>query len=157
MLRTLLTTVALAIMLMLTSCGNNGCEETRETYLLTQVKPTGRISIVSLNAWGLGHQTDSLMLSVGRPTELEFILRPDTTETRIRIEMTVNDNGDMFKYDDTLTIAYDPVPYFLNMECGCSMFFTLQDVSVTNHLLRTVKIKNKEITNEEQINIVLEY
>ena len=141
----------------LTSCGNNGCEQTRETFLYSTVKSTGRTSINSMNVWAIDLPADSLMLVAPKPTELEFILKPDTTDVRFRLEMLVNDNGDLFQYNDTLSVSYEATPYFLDMECGCSMFFTLHDVSVTNNVFKKILLKNKAITNELQINIALEY
>ena len=88
---------------------------------------------------------------------LEFILRPDTTFTQIRMQCTVNDNGDLFQYDDTLSIRYEVFPYFIDMECGCSMFFTIQDVEVTRNLFNNIILKQAEITNNEAVNIILQY
>ncbi|MBQ0056338.1 MAG: hypothetical protein KBT20_01665 [Bacteroidales bacterium] len=153
----LLVLASLVMTFALSSCGNNGCEETRETFLYTVIRPTGGLSITSVNAWGLTQKSDSLMLTLGSPKELEFILRPDSTATDIRLQMMVSDNGDMYQFDDTLHVTYHTNPYFIDMECGCSMFFTIDDVTVTNHLFKNVVLQNKEITNEERVNIVLEY
>ncbi|MBO7378567.1 MAG: hypothetical protein J6U31_02310 [Bacteroidales bacterium] len=143
--------------LLAASCGNNGCEETRESYLYAQLKATTGVSLTKLYAWGLGFETDSLMLSESSPSSLEFILRPDTTFTQIRMQCTVNDNGDLFQYDDTLSIRYEVFPYFIDMECGCSMFFTIQDVEVTRNLFNNIILKQAEITNNEAVNIILQY
>ncbi len=171
---------------MLGSCGNNGCEETRETYLYTQLTATGRISLTSLYAWGIGQQSqvsyvydtvrvqrddasvydsivqrevrvDSLMLSASSPSSLEFILRPDTNFTQIRLQCTISDNGDAYQYDDTLSVWYEAYPYFIDMECGCSVFFDIRQVEVTNHLFRDVILKQSTISNEESVNVILRY
>ncbi|MBR0036713.1 MAG: hypothetical protein IJP70_03625 [Bacteroidales bacterium] len=177
--------VFLGICLLTPSCGNNGCEETRETYLYTELKATTGMSLTSLRAWGIGqqHQTtyvtdtfqvvkpdttydsiavhpvmvDSLMLSESSPTALEFILRPDTNFTRIRLQCIASDNGDEFQFDDTLSIWYEAVPYFLDMECGCSMYFSIRDAQVTQHLFKNIILRKSEITNEETVNLILQY
>jgi len=149
--------VTLALTLTLTACGNNGCEEIRETYLLASVKATGRLSMSSINAWALTEQGDSLMSSFSAPTEMEFILKPDTICTKIRLECTIDDSGDQYKENDTLTVVYNHYPYFLDMECGCSVFFEINDASITNHIFKGITLKNKEITNEETTNIELTY
>lgn len=141
----------------LPSCGNNGCEEDRETFLSVQLRTSGHLNLISVKAWGIGHQSDSLMMQVSRPTDLEFILQPDKDFCELRLETIVDDNGDQFQYTDTLRVSYKPQPYFLDMECGCSMFFTLNDASVTNHLFREVTMRDKEITNHAKTNLVLQY
>ena len=144
-------------LMLLPSCGNNGCEETRESYFSATLTATGRISLTKLYAWALTANGDSLMTSASSPTSLELMLRPDTTETRIRLQCTIDDSGDEYQYDDTLTIGYQPNPYFLDMECGCSMFYDITEVSVTDHLFKGITINNSEITNEETVNITLTY
>jgi hypothetical protein len=81
---------------LLSSCGNNGCEETRESVLLVQLKPTRGLSLYSLSAWGITAEGDSIpMLSnVSSPTEAEFTLQPDTTFTQIQLHCIVNDTGE---------------------------------------------------------------
>lgn len=111
----------------------------------------------SINAWVLTDQGDSLMTIATSPTEMEFILKPDTTCTKIRLECTINDSGDLYQSDDTLTITYEYYPYFLDMECGCSLFFDIQEATITNHVFKGITLKNKEITNEEKTNIELTY
>lgn len=156
----------LGVALLVSSC-SNGCEETRETFCLTSLTSETGLSISSLYAWGIGQQhvrdessptgyTDSLMLSEASPKELSFILRPDTTVTRIRLQMTVSGDSS-YQVEDTLTIRYEPRSVFLNMDCGCSVFFTLSEVSVTEHFIQEATIKNAEITNTENVNIALVY
>ena len=142
---------------MLAACGNNGCETTRESYLYTQFKATGRVSLSSVYAWALTAEGDSLMTYATSPTEMELMLQPDTTGTRIRLHCTVNDNGDPYEYDDTLSLSYESYPYFLNMECGCSVYFDISEATVTQHLFKSLTLKNNEITNDEKVNIVLAY
>ena len=148
----------LAILLLtLSSCGNNGCEETRESYLYASLKATGRFSIKSLNAWALTEDGDSLKLSVSSPNAIEFNLKPDTTFTAFRLQCIFDDLGDSYQIDDTLTVRYESYPYYLNMECGCSIFYIIDDIHVTDHLFKSLSIESKEITNNEKINIILKY
>jgi len=150
-------TLTLTLMLTLTSCGNNGCEKTRESYLSASFKATGRLSMSSIYAWALTEKGDSLMTSATSPTEMEFILKPDTTCTQIRLECTINDSGDLEQYNDTLTLTYEHYPYFLDMECGCSVFFEIKEATVTNHIFKSITLKSKEITNDETVNLLLTY
>lgn len=149
------------------SCGNNGCEETRESYCLADLLSTSGAKINQLYAYGIGQYemkvsedtlwVDKEMLSESAPKSLEFILNPDSTVTDIRLQMNITLDGDQFQYNDTIHFEYTSHPYFLDMECGCSMYFTLKEVTSTNNFLRSVTIKRNEITNEENINITIEY
>lgn len=152
--------------LCLSSCGN-GCEETRETFCVASLYAETGLSISTLYAWGIGQQrvadtlsatgySDSLMLEVSSPEQLEFILQPDTTVTRIRLQMTVTGDS-TYQVEDTLTIRYDARPVFLNMDCGCTVFFTIREVNTTGHLLLGTSIEKAEITNTEDVNISLLY
>ncbi len=173
------------ICLLTPSCGNNGCEETRESYLYTQLTATSGMTLNTLYAWGIGQQggtgyvydtievvtadttydsiavstvvVDSLMLSESSPTSLELILDPDTTYTEIRLEGWVDDNGDEYIYNDTLRIWYESYAYFLDMECGCSMYFTIHDAQITQHLFKNIILKKTEVTNDETTNLILQY
>lgn len=149
--------LTLALGLTLTSCGNNGCEKTRESIMKATFKATGKINMVSINAWALTAEGDSLMTLANAPTEMEFILKPDTTFTQIRLACTINEDDDLFQFDDTLMIKYEYYPYFLDMECGCSIYFNIQEATITNNVFKSIKLKNNEITNEEKVNIELTY
>ena len=149
------------------SCGNNGCEEVRESFCLAQMTSLSGAKINQLYAYGIGQgkgevdtlgiASDEVMLTASNPSSLEFILDPDTTVTDIRLQMNITLDGDQFQHDDTIHFVYDPHPYFINMDCGCSMYFTIEDVTSTNHFLRNITIKNNEITNEQSLNIVIEF
>lgn len=149
---------------LLTSC-SNGCEETRESYCLADLTSSSGAKINLLYAYGIGQGgvqdstsvEDEVMLTASSPSSLEFILNPDTTFTDIRLQMNITLDGDAFQYTDTLHFEYIPHPYFLDMECGCSMYFSLNNVTSTNNFIRSVTLKRKEITNEENTNIIIEY
>lgn len=142
---------------LLASCGNNGCEETRESYLCVNLKATGRIELKALNVWALTDDGDSLKIKVKTPTDLELNLKPDTTVTRFRLQCIFDDLGDDYQTNDTLIVRYTSFPYYLNMECGCSMFYAIEEVSITDHLFKNLTLESNEISNEEKTNIILKY
>lgn len=151
------------------ACGNNGCEETRETYLDIQLKKTSGIAIQRLNVWGIfqGALThpevtdslyaDSLMTVLSNPTNLELILNPNATETDIRLQMTIGTKEGTVQTEDTLHVEYESFPYFIDMECGCSVFFRIKQVESTQNLFKNIKLTRESITNEENTNLVIEY
>lgn len=175
------------LLLTLVSCGSNGCEETRQAYCIVEMKATGSARITQLYVWGIGQMgqhvvhtdsvftvdpetgrrdttlvsastaVDSLMYATTSPDQLELLLRPDTTETRLLFLATVRQEDETKQLSDTLTLLYDASPYFLDMECGCSIRYQLHGLSSTHHLIRDARITNDIITNTEHVNIRIEY
>lgn len=141
----------------LTSCGNNGCEETRQSYLTLSLKATGRINLSKIAILAIGEKGDSLMYSASKPTDISLALRPDTTFTQFQVITLIEDNGDDEQYIDTVSISYSTTPHFIDMECGCSVFFDIKEALVTKHLFKSVNIKNKSITNDENVHLILSY
>lgn len=148
--------LSLGLMLSLTSC-NNGCEETRETYLYASLKATSKAKITGLNLWTPTAQGDSLMLAINNPNAFELELCPDSSKLEVYILSKVTLNKQDSIYTDTLWVEYDSYPYFINMECGCSVYYDIKKINCTNHLFTEMEIKNQQITNEENVNIVLTY
>lgn len=169
----------------LTSCGNDGCQETRESYCVADMRSVSGARITLLSVWGIGQQrqtvlavdtvyyvedgvlldslayhpalADSLMISESSPTNISLILSPDTTITRLRMQFMATIDTTHVQVEDTLTLTYESHPYFIDMECGCSIFFTLQSLETTTHFVRSALIKRNDITNEADINLVIEY
>lgn len=177
-----LTWLLLLPIALLTACGSGGCEETRESFCICDLRSISGASLRSISVWGIGQfhaahpdstvtdtipddpflpeqvSRDSIMIDgETSPSNISLILNPDTTATRLRIRFTGTADNEAFQYEDTLTIRYEAYPYFLDMECGCSMYFTLKDVTSTGHFIQEVFIKKNEITNEEAINVIIEY
>lgn len=151
----------------ISSCAN-GCEEIRESYCYVELLSTSGAKINQLYAYGIGQghgevidtlgtKGDSVMLQASNPQSLEFILNPNDTKTDIRLQMNITLDGDKYQYDDTIHIAYDSYPHLIDMDCGCTVYFDLKEVSHTKNFLREIRIIKSEITNEESLNIHIEY
>jgi hypothetical protein len=160
-LSTLLCAAGITAAAVLTSCGSNGCEETRESYCTVQLRSTTQTTLQSVSVWALSDRFadgDSLMISgESSPTELSIILNPDTTETRLRIQFNGRADNEALQLEDTLTLTYEPYPYFIDMECGCSVRFELIDASSTYNFIQDVYLKQTTITNEAAVNLLIEY
>lgn len=162
----LLLPAALVAVSLLAACGNNGCEENRESYCMAELRSRSGATITQLSGWGIGQRrgidhdslpADQVMFEETNPSSFELILNPDTTVTRIRLQMTATYYGETDQYCDTLTLRYTAAPHFIDMECGCTVYFTLQEATCTSHLLRNVSIHQNTVTNEENVNLSLEY
>lgn len=151
----------------ISSC-SNGCEEIRESYCFAELVSTSGAKINNLYAYGIGQgkgdpidtlgtKGDAEMLNASNPTSLEFKLNPDSTKTDIRLKMNITLDGDSFQYEDTIHFEYGSYPHLIDMDCGCTVYFDLKNVTYTKHFLREVTIIKNEITNEESLNIHIEY
>ena len=155
-------TSSLLCALLFSSCAGNGCEENREAYCGAEFRGVSGATLSRMSVWGIGQglasgKSDSLMYSGAPSTHIEWMLNPDTTSTRLRILFTGVVDREQVQVVDTLTFSYKAEPYFLNMECGCSVFYQLEELSSTNHFIYDARIVRREITNEENIHILIEY
>jgi len=140
--------------LSLVSCGSDGCSETRETFCYAVVE--SKIGTVGSNMYVWNN--DTLIASASNPSSFECILNPSSDQTTLHIQLTIADtDSTAVQLDDTLLLRYEAVPYLLNMECGCSVYFNLHEVKTTHHFIKEITLLNKEITNEEDVNLRIEY
>ena len=56
---------------------------------------------------------------------------------------------------DTIRIKHKNTPYFVSMDCGTVMHFTLLDIQHTHHLIDSIKIVDPKITNSLRENVKL--
>jgi hypothetical protein len=147
-------------LLAITAC-SNGCEETRESYCTAQLKATTQTTLQSVSVWALSDRFtdgDSLMISgESSPTELSLILDPDTTATQLRIQFNGRADNEAIQLVDTLTLRYEPYTHFIDMECGCTVYFDLQEVTSTYNFIQDIYLKQTTITNEVAVNVLIEY
>lgn len=144
-----------ATLLCITSCGAGGCEETRETYCYADISTDSKST--KLNSMAVWYNDTLITDTYTSPTAVELILPPDSSHIQYRFDMTVTVDEEAYQVSDTLDISYEAFPYFLNMECGCSVYFTINEVNATQHFWKSVEIKNKEISNEEDVNLRIVY
>jgi len=138
------------------SCSTNGCEETRESYCYADIKAESKAKTLnSLIIWYNDTLIDESYSS--SPTSIELVLPPDSSHIQYRFDMTVKVDDEELQVSDTLDIHYEAFPYFLNMECGCSVYFTIHSVESTQNFWKNVDLVNKDITNEEAVNLRIEY
>ena len=155
-------TLALIGAVLFSSCAGNGCEENREAYCVAEFRGVSGATLSRMSVWGIGQglatgSSDSLMYSGAPAANIEWMLDPDTTSTRLRILFTGVVDREQVQVIDTLTFTYKAEPYFLNMECGCSVFYQLEELTSTNHFIYDARIVRREITNEENIHLLIEY
>lgn len=88
----------------------------------------------------------------------ELRLDPNDRHTAFGMEMIYQSFGDNYVESDSIDIWYTPETHYIDMECGCTVYFTIDSIRSTNNLITNAILKNKEVVNNgSQINIELEY
>lgn len=98
-----------------------------------------------------------LVLQVTR--EEELILNRKTGATGLEVPFSYTATTDTFflRYSaqvrDTLWVTHENLPYFTSMDCGTVMHYKLTDVKSTHHLIDSLEIVNKDVTNNLKTNV----
>ena len=58
---------------------------------------------------------------------------------------------------DTIWLTHKNIPFVSDIECGTMMFYQVEDLSYTIHVLDSVTLVNPEINNEEKKNFNIYY
>lgn len=58
---------------------------------------------------------------------------------------------------DTIMLQYSNIPFLDNIDCGTIMFHKVNSISYTTHVLDSITIVNKDISNEEKSNFNIYY
>lgn len=160
----LLIGMALAV-LGVASC-DNGCEQMRESFMHISFTSTTSRSLRSLNIDAHGRKeglamSDSTTLQYTLPASkfdnIELELNPSDSLVTLVLRCEYQDYGDKFLANDTVRIAYTVNGRFLDMECGCTVDYNINDVRFTRNLLEEVKISDPLIHTESGINLELIY
>lgn len=92
-------------------------------------------------------------------------LKTDTLVNRqygadhIQIPFSYTEKEDTFflmyskRLRDTLIVKHDNTPYFISMDCGTVMNYSLIEISSTNYLIDSIQILDKEVTNTLKENV----
>ena len=147
------------------SC-DNGCEQMRESFMHISFTSTTSRSLCSLNIDAHGRKeglamSDSTTLQYTLPASkfdnIELELNPNDSLVTLVLRCEYQDYGDKFLANDTVRIAYTVNGRFLDMECGCTVDYNINDVRFTRNLLEEVKISDPLIYTESGINLELIY
>lgn len=161
--------IALGLLaLTLLSACDNGCEQTREAYCALQLTATSGAKLTklslgtavladTLSAEGQPVWNEVLFATSSTASQYEVILDPNANTTVLHFDIHYSSYDEPFQAKDTLTLHYEVAPYYLDMECGCTLRYELQAVDCTGHLLRNVRIVRSEVSNEPTVNIVAEF
>ena len=108
----LFISMVLAILLLLAACGESGCYENRSSIpraaFYAYNMPESTIAVDSIEVYGVGHPTDSLLVAAASGTSSLYLpFRSDADTTRYVIHYAAQALADTAN-NDTLTFAYTP-------------------------------------------------
>lgn len=167
-LKLLVPALSLLLTSSLTSC-SNGCEESRDsmcgiTYTSVSGSSLKQVSIYSLRkSYILDGKEQVFRDSTFRilnssATIQELRLDPNDKHTAFAMNIVYQSYGDNYLQHDTIDIWYTPETHYLDMECGCTVYFNIDSIRSTNNLITSATIRNNVVSNQDsQINIELEY
>ena len=145
----ILVAVADLMAVAVTSCHNNGCLENRRAvprcgFYSSSSKKT--VSLDSISVYAVGVPGDSMLVRCGTVSQLYMPLNMSSDVTRYVLHYDAQLLSDV-RLNDTLTINYERVPYFVSHECGAMYYFDVKEYSCTDHLIDSVKITTERFTN----------
>ncbi len=139
---------SLVLLTGITACSGECTESVVSNVITDFVYPSGIKP--TLSAYILDLKVDTFLFKNQSDLRaVPLLLNPDTTFTRLRLEFNLTDTI----VSDTVTFYHQNSPFFVSMDCGCSMFYTLENVVHTNNIITEIEINNPSITNEKKPNI----
>ena len=149
---------------------NDGCTDPYIAYNVGSGTKDSETNVSYFNVWGVG--VDSFMVENASSGNIELLLNSNSNETVFGFvfyvpETTTNDEGKevttLVEKLNYVTFSYENIPFFLDMECGCSVHHIINSVELdygsneADKIIKSIQIVNPEITNEKAINFTLNY
>lgn len=140
----------IAMIATLPSCSTSGCLENQSAlpkalFYSAASDAEKIISIDSIQVWGVGSPGDSLLVD-GRASATYLPLRSTAPSVAFCFHYTQRALSSS-ALNDTLTLTYDSSPQFISEECGAMYFYTISSLSVTHHLIDSVRLVDSLVTN----------
>ena len=130
----------------LASCGDDSCYDNGSSLPLATFYVDGSQQQVSgLTIMGIGSPGDSLLADSSTLKEIYLPLRASVGITSFAITRWIADGVSV---RDTVTFAYDPVPFFHSTECGAMYNFNIKDVDYTTNGIDSIVMLKTTITND---------
>lgn len=155
--------LAASVSTCLTGC-DNGCEQTRESYLHLSFVPTKGYKLRRITALCASGSHQYELKPISAFDDVKFELDPSDSIATLTFECTYEDYGDLFMAKEEIVVNYLTHPTFLDLSCGCTMVYQITDVHLEKHenpedmaLFHNFIISDNEIRPESGINIKIEY
>ena len=136
---------------------DNGCEQVREAYMTTTFTSTSGRTMRSISLLCIS-DTLGYTATLTQFTDIDLELNPKSTHTTMILDCSYSDYGDYYTSSDTVEIDYTVEPKFLDMECGCTVLFQINNVTSTRHLFSNLIINEDNIVADgDATNLIFEY
>lgn len=91
-----------------------------------------------------------------------YAKRPGHTGMQFQLDRLTDSARYYFQTDsariaDTLTFRYTRQPTFISAGCGIVMYFNIDTVFSTTHVVKSVEITSKQVTEENENTIILHF
>lgn len=135
-------------------CSNGGCLENRSAIPRAAFfdASTGKgMTLDSLAIGGIGAPGDSLLVSPGTEVgEVYLPMRSKDTKTSWCIAYKY-EYLDFEEMNDTLTFAYESIPYFASEECGAAYRYRITSATCTRHIIDSIAVTDSLVTNVDKV------
>ena len=134
----------------LSSCNNVGCTDNQNSLPLAgfcSMATKEAILPDSLAIGGVDAPSDSLLLDPDSRVQqlyLPFRSTTPTTKFYIRYRQKALDYPWLI---DTITFDYEAIPYFASEDCGAMYHYRITDYNYTKHIIDSVGLTDRLITN----------
>lgn len=142
----------LAALALMAGCNTSGCLDNGSSIPLAGFfTPDGKqVQLDSLAIHGVGAPNDSLLITPGtQVSEVYLPLRSTASSTSYVIHYTYRELDDD-RYNDTISLEYTSIPYFVSEECGAMYYYHIDQLNHTTHLIESIEITDSLITNVDQ-------
>lgn len=137
------------MLVMVCTCSTDGCLDNQSSIPLAgfySSSSKSAISIDSLSIYGVGVPGDSMLANCETVSQVYLPLDMEHDSTCFVIHYNHAELSDT-AYNDTITINYVAVPYFVSEECGAMYYYDITEYSCTTHLLDSMQITTDRFTN----------
>ena len=145
--------IALLTLLMsacMTSCGDDSCYDNGSSlplatfYMGEKQQQVGGLTIIGIDAPG-----DSLLADSATLNEIYLPLRASVSSTSFAITRRVATSSYLVTLRDTVSFAYDAVPFFHSIECGAMYNFNIKGVEYTCNGIDSIVMTTTTVTNSK--------
>lgn len=146
MKRLLSCAMVVASVLALVGCSDDSCYDNGNSLPLVRfyVSDAGKATINGVTLRGIGAPGDSIYAKNETLSETYLPLRATKSSTQWIISLAATGGTQV---SDTVTVDYNPVPYFAGAECGAMYNFELKKVTTTHHAIDSVVVTRPVVTN----------
>ena len=141
---------AFLLLLAAAACNTSGCLDNQSSIPLAGFRSSATgadIGISGLQISGVGAPNDSLLYNGSTSLNQVYLPMRSTASGTAWCFHYLQEGLDDPALNDTVSFAYESIPYFASEECGAMYRYLITEVSNTTHLIDSVVVADSLITN----------